>query len=48
MSEVRIAADRLIDGTGAPARIGLEVIVRDGLMAAIVPTPIYMLPCAST
>ena len=33
--EVRLAADRLIDGTGAPARAGVEVVVRDGRIAAI-------------
>lgn len=37
MTEVRIAPDRLIDGTGAPPRTGVEVVVRDGRIAALEP-----------
>ncbi|MBM4409092.1 MAG: amidohydrolase family protein [Chloroflexi bacterium] len=37
MNEFRIAADRLVDGTGAPAREGIEVVVRDGRIAALEP-----------
>lgn len=35
--EHRVAADRLIDGTGAPPREGVEIVVREGRIAAIEP-----------
>jgi len=36
-TELRVAADRLIDGSGTPPVEGVEVVVRDGVIAAIEP-----------
>jgi imidazolonepropionase-like amidohydrolase len=36
-SELRIAADRLVDGSGAPPIDGVEVVIREGRIVAIEP-----------